>query len=69
MAVEGRDLERAGSLPRDGHQDGLLALGDIAADGLAGPGRVAEYSQHVVTELERDAERGAVASKGLSDTR
>jgi len=69
MPVENRRLWRVGSLPGDGHQDGSLALGDVAADGLAGPRRVPEDAQHVVTELERDAQGSAVSGQGARDGR
>src|SRR5205807_7215426 len=48
------------------HQDRALALPDVAVAVLAGEARVAERAQHVVADLERLAERPAVAVQGVA---
>ena len=67
VPVENGGLVSGSSLPGHGHEHGLLALGDVPADRLAGPGRVAEHSEDVVTELEGDAKRRAVAGESAGD--
>jgi hypothetical protein len=56
-----------GRLERHRDQGRALALAQVVAGGLAGDGRVAEDAQDVVAQLERLAERQAVAGVAVED--
>ena len=55
--------------PRQGEQDRLLALDEIAAGGLARSDRIAEHAEQIVPQLEPDADGRSVPAQRIDERR